>query len=411
MLNYKTTFVLLFVVATNLVVFILLGSLDGFVHVDLYGYGLIFNGDWANEYWQLNGILWTLLSGATVFSAVSMVPHYLHSKKPSRLSKWTGFFLPVAAMTYQAISIMYLNQINGVVWNRLYDYGVRYDINWSTTYNPISIPALILMVVALFALVIPTIKTLDIIEIEIVQEDEFENVAPENSEEESEQQKMIQPLASSSLIFTNLEKEEKAPKILVASTILKKEEVEPKSLTILKSTEHAILLSTAPGELTAKPTTFGISETEPSVAVLQSTEIGDSSEKHEVENKKETKKSNRVKAEALTVITEKTTKERRKHSPRRRKSHKLQASPDETVVKDKKQTTAKTEKVRVQKTTQKAMQSSSITSPIVLPGRKKKPLKIVATEKVTSQKTGRKRKKRSRRKRRKTLTKAPLPKA
>jgi len=408
LLNYKTVLFLLFVVAANFVVFVLLWRLDGFIHVDLYSYGLIFNGDWANEYWQLNGMLWTFLAGTTVFAAVSMVMHYFHSKKPSNMSKWAGFFVPVIAMVFQAISIMYLNQINGLVWNNLYEYGVRYDIDWSTTYNPISMPALTLMAVALLALIIPAIRTLDIIKIEIVQEDEFENVATEDSEKDVEQQEIIQPLESLSSASTDLEKEETMQKIFAASTVLEREDVERKNFKVLQSGEQEVLRSDSLENSSSKSTALGIDETRPSLEVLQLIEPADDVEKLGAEDKKPEK----VNTEALTVTANKTTKKRRKHSRRKRGKNlaEIRGNSGKTATKEKKLATAKAEKLSEQKTTQKAMRSSLITPEILLPERKKT-LEIARAEKLIVKKTGKKRKKRSRRKRRKTRTKAPSPQA
>jgi hypothetical protein len=53
-----------------------------------------------------------------------------------------------------------------------YDYGVQYDIDWATTYNLFSMPALALMAVAFLGLIIPAVRALGIIEIEVIDEDE-----------------------------------------------------------------------------------------------------------------------------------------------------------------------------------------------------------------------------------------------
>jgi hypothetical protein len=198
LLNFKTVFVLLFVVVVNLVVFGFLWRLDGFVHGDLYGFGLVFSYDWANEYWGYNWMVWVFLGGATVLAAVSMIPQYLRRRAPGRFSKYgalfeyASFFLPVVAVICQALAIVKLNQINSLVWNGLYAYGVQGDIDWSSTYNPISIPALALMVVALLALIVTTIATLNIIKIEIVYEDE--SSATEEMEEADETQETVKPM-------------------------------------------------------------------------------------------------------------------------------------------------------------------------------------------------------------------------
>ena len=48
------------------------------------------------------------------------------------------------------------------------------DFDWAATYDPISMAAFTLMAVALLALIIPAVKALEIVEIEIVYEDQGE---------------------------------------------------------------------------------------------------------------------------------------------------------------------------------------------------------------------------------------------
>ena len=172
MLKDKMALVLVGVLYLNLVVICLLWGLDGFVHVGLYGYGLVFSYDWANPYWHNSMILWTCMLGATALTASSIVPHYMHSKEPSRLLRWLRFLLPVFALVYQGSGIFFLTQINTLVWTGLYNYGVQPNIDWTTTYNLFSMPALGLMSAAFVGLIIPAVSTLGINEIEIVDEDE-----------------------------------------------------------------------------------------------------------------------------------------------------------------------------------------------------------------------------------------------
>ena len=172
LLDYKTVLVLLCILILNVIVMFLLRGLDSFVNGALYGYGLVFSYDWANPYWYSNMMLWTCVGGATVLTAASIIPHYLHSRQPSPFSKLTGVLLPVLALTFQGLGIFFLSQINSIVWSSLYDYGVQYDIDWATTYNPISMPALTLMTIAFLGLIIPAVRALGVIEIEIVDEDE-----------------------------------------------------------------------------------------------------------------------------------------------------------------------------------------------------------------------------------------------
>jgi hypothetical protein len=158
LLNYKTVLVLLFVVVVNLIVDFLVWRLDFFVHGDLYSYGLIYSLDWANPYWHYTSGLWAFLGGATAFATTAIAPHYLHSRKTSLFSTWTGFFLPLLAIVYEGLGIFYLGQKNYLVWNRLNDYGLLYDIEWAATHSLISLAALALMITAIVALIIPTVR-------------------------------------------------------------------------------------------------------------------------------------------------------------------------------------------------------------------------------------------------------------
>lgn len=158
LLNYKTVLVLVFVVVVNLVLAFLVWRLDFFVHSDLYEYGLVYSLGWADPYWYCTVMLWALLGGATVLAVAAIIPHYLHSQRISGFSLWTGFLLPILAIIYQGISIFFLSQKNSMVWNDLYDYGLRYDVKWATTYNLISLPTFALMITALAALIIPVVR-------------------------------------------------------------------------------------------------------------------------------------------------------------------------------------------------------------------------------------------------------------
>jgi hypothetical protein len=171
-LRYKTVLVLLAIIILNAITMALLSRLDSFVNVDLYSYGLTFSYQWADEYWHNNIMLWTFFGAATAIAVTAIVPHFLHSRAPSRFSRLTGFFLPALSLVFQAIGVYFLNQVNNIVWSSLYPYGVQYNIDWATTYNPISMPALTLMVIALLMLLFPAVRALGIIEIEIVHEEE-----------------------------------------------------------------------------------------------------------------------------------------------------------------------------------------------------------------------------------------------
>lgn len=174
LLNYKTLFVLLFVVFLNAGISVLLWQLDVFVHHNLYDYGLIFSYDWAERVWHNNLSCWVFVIGASALTVVAMVPHYFKSRElePSRLLGLSGFLLSVLALIFEGIGIFFLNQLDFAIRNSLYDFGISSSFDWSITFEPLIGAAYFLMAVSMLALIIPTVRSLGIVEIEVTDEDE-----------------------------------------------------------------------------------------------------------------------------------------------------------------------------------------------------------------------------------------------
>lgn len=170
-LRNKIVQVLLFVVVLDVITFVLLWQLDLYVNLTLYDFGLQFSFDWASDYWRYNGLLWGFLLGSMALSVLSIIPHYQFSQKPSKISKVFGFLLPFLAIIYLSLSIWSLRQIDTILQNRLIEFGLPLNFDWGSSYNPLSASALVLMIVSLIALIIPAIRTLEIIKIEIITED------------------------------------------------------------------------------------------------------------------------------------------------------------------------------------------------------------------------------------------------
>lgn len=166
-LEHKTLLILLLVVILNISVFILLGQLNDFIHGDMYNYGLIFSYDWVKGVWHYNLSCWTFIFGATAFAAFAMVPHYLISKEPlpSYFLVIIGFLLPALAFVYEGLSIFYLNQIDYIVRNSFFDFGIPSSFDWSVTYDPIIWAAYALMIISLILLIIPAVRALGKIKI------------------------------------------------------------------------------------------------------------------------------------------------------------------------------------------------------------------------------------------------------
>lgn len=170
LLKYKTVLILLFVLVLDVAVFILLWRLDVFVNSDLYGYGLVFSHSWSESYWYYNQLTWTFLAGTATLAACSIIPHYLHSRSPSGFSKLFGFLLPTAALIYQVLGLFFLNQVNSVVRYTLYQYGLTVNFDWTAAYDPIYGASFALMAVSLLLLIVPAVRSLDLVKVSWEQE-------------------------------------------------------------------------------------------------------------------------------------------------------------------------------------------------------------------------------------------------
>ena len=157
---------LLLVVVLNVLAYVLLWSLDLYVNTDLYDYGLEFSYDWAANYWYNNGMGWGLLASSTALASLSLIPHYIYIKEHSRFSKGVGFLLPTVAIVYQVLGIFFLFEVNNIVKNQLYDFGLKPNYTWISTVNDFNLAIMILMIIALLALIISTIRILDLIKME-----------------------------------------------------------------------------------------------------------------------------------------------------------------------------------------------------------------------------------------------------
>jgi len=289
--------VLLLVVAINLIVSALVWYLDLFVHGELYKYGLIYSLDWADPYWVSTAMLWAVLGGATIFAAMASFVHYLpcrevnrfsewsragepavmhdvFSKYSGRLPKWTMVLLPLLALVFEGVSIFYFDQKSSIVWNILKDYGLRNEAEWVTPYNFISVPAVMLMAIALFVLVVPAVVAAS--SESMVRRSNNSRLAnasstPQMREEAVElRQKIVQPLESPGEM----------------STAFEKEEIKPEDPTVLMSP----------------------------ISVYPSERLSTEQKKPEIER-----------AEASTEAAQKTTKKRRKRSRRKRRQNRSRA--------------------------------------------------------------------------------------
>jgi hypothetical protein len=167
LIDFKTVIILLVIFILSSIAFLIVLRIDLLVHVDLYDYGLQFNTLWANEYWQIKNMLLVFIAGAATLSVLSMIPHFDYSKQPTKISKWTGTLLPIIAIIYMIFSISSFLRIDDIIQNVLPQYNLIINYVWTAEYWNLNSIALTLMIVSLLLLIIPTIRTSEILELEL----------------------------------------------------------------------------------------------------------------------------------------------------------------------------------------------------------------------------------------------------
>lgn len=165
--DFKTVIILLIIIVLFSFSLLVVLRIDSFVHEDLYSYGLQFNQLWANDYWYNKNMLLTFIAGATVLSALSILPHFDQSNKPTTFSKWTGNFVPIVAAIYTIFSLSFFLRIDDVIKNILPEYGVSLGYLWSAEYWNLNTAMVTLLIASLLLLIIPAIRTLEIITVEL----------------------------------------------------------------------------------------------------------------------------------------------------------------------------------------------------------------------------------------------------
>lgn len=167
LMNFKTVIVLLIIFILSSIAFLVVLRIDLFINKDLYAYGLQFNTLWANDYWYQKNMLLVFLSGTSALSVLSMIPHFDYSNQPTTISKWTGALLPTISIIYMIFSISTFLRIDDIIQNILPQYGLNISYIWTSDYWNLNSIALTLMIASLLLLIIPTIRTSEILALEL----------------------------------------------------------------------------------------------------------------------------------------------------------------------------------------------------------------------------------------------------
>jgi len=121
-------------IIASILCYYLLQFVDLIVHGDLYGYGLVFSYDWANQYWNLTGSIRTYLIITLFLLSISIlltIANFRNLKKIIKIITCTLFMLGILFLSYSAFL---LSRLDIVVNSDLYNYGLQFSYNWGETY-------------------------------------------------------------------------------------------------------------------------------------------------------------------------------------------------------------------------------------------------------------------------------------
>jgi len=112
----------------------LLQFVDLIVHGDLYGYGLVFSYEWANQYWNYSTLMRDsiLISILLITLAVFFIIIQIMANK--HFIKYLISVLLVTSIFFVIFSLFFLIRLDFIVNNSLYNYGLQFSYEWTTPY-------------------------------------------------------------------------------------------------------------------------------------------------------------------------------------------------------------------------------------------------------------------------------------
>jgi hypothetical protein len=139
---------LIIVIVITAISYLLFISLTKIVHGDLYNYGLTYDDDWALRYWSNSNpfqITLLLTIGSVGFSLIFLL---WYTKKRVLLAKNACYLLFFTGALTSISSIYFINNIDFIVHHDLPTYGLRFSLEWASSYWTYATSIQILMSIA-----------------------------------------------------------------------------------------------------------------------------------------------------------------------------------------------------------------------------------------------------------------------
>jgi hypothetical protein len=112
----------------------LLQLLDVIVHSDLYGYGLVFSYEWANQYWNITALIRSSLSVGLVLLGVSLIltiVNFYNFKNGLKITNCIFFIIIIILASY---SVFLLFELDFIINYDLYNFGLQFTYQWAEKY-------------------------------------------------------------------------------------------------------------------------------------------------------------------------------------------------------------------------------------------------------------------------------------
>jgi len=121
-------------VMTSFSVFFL-SRLDNIVNGDLYGYGLRFSYEWANQYWNYLTLITGFLGVSMLITcaSIALTLPQRHTHKIGSAKFVTSILLVMGILMF-VLSIFLFTRLDNIVRGDLYGYGLRFSYEWANQY-------------------------------------------------------------------------------------------------------------------------------------------------------------------------------------------------------------------------------------------------------------------------------------
>ena len=112
----------------------LLQFLDLIVHGDLYEFGLVFSYEWANQYWNYSNLIRNSILICIFTSVITIFLIIVLTVSGKNLLKPLSATLITGSNFFAFFSLFSLTQLDFIVNNSLYNYGLQFSYEWAGPY-------------------------------------------------------------------------------------------------------------------------------------------------------------------------------------------------------------------------------------------------------------------------------------